>query len=197
MIEVSETPLGDLLVLEPAVYGDDRGFFLESFNADALRRFAGVEAGFVQDNHSRSRKHVLRGLHYQLPRPQGKLVRVARGRVFDVAVDLRSASPTLGRWHGIELSDDGARAVLTEGASATIIETDSMTTLHAFDVSSHGGIARLSRNGLVAAAGAFECIAYRDSGAGWTEVWNESDPHQWYGTGLAKISPGRVCATPL
>jgi hypothetical protein len=91
---------------------------------------------------------------------------------------------------GVELSDDGARAVLTEGTVANIIETQTLTTLHAFEVSTPGGTARLSRDGSVAAAGAFGCIAYRDTGTGWTEVWNEGDPNQWYGSGLAVSGDG-------
>lgn len=98
-----ETPIAGLLVLEPRVFGDDRGFFLESWNA---RTFAaiGLDLTFVQDNHSRSARGVLRGLHFQNPNPQGKLVRVVAGRAWDVAVDLRAGSPTYGKSHGIELS---------------------------------------------------------------------------------------------
>ncbi len=98
----------DVLLIEPNVYGDNRGFFLESYNH---RRYAehGIEIAFVQDNHSRSSKGVLRGLHYQLKRPQGKLVRVVRGEVFDVAVDVRKGSPTFGQWCGEILSDENFR----------------------------------------------------------------------------------------
>jgi dTDP-4-dehydrorhamnose 3,5-epimerase len=98
-----ETGIADLVVLEPRVFGDDRGFFLESWN---LRTFAdiGLDHTFVQDNHSRSARGVLRGLHFQNPDPQGKLVRVVSGRAWDVAVDLRRSSPTFGQWHGVELS---------------------------------------------------------------------------------------------
>lgn len=102
-MKVSSTTLSGVLLLEPEVYGDSRGFFFESFNE---RRFA-VEAGivdhFVQDNHSRSGRHILRGLHYQVGNPQGKLIRVVRGTIFDVAVDLRRSSPTFGRWDGVRL----------------------------------------------------------------------------------------------
>lgn len=97
------TALSDVLVIEPDVFGDDRGFFMESWNAAHFAE-GGITETFVQDNHSRSGKGVLRGLHYQLTRPQGKLVRVTAGAVFDVAVDLRSSSPTFGQWVGVELS---------------------------------------------------------------------------------------------
>ncbi|RRD66700.1 dTDP-4-dehydrorhamnose 3,5-epimerase [Comamonadaceae bacterium OH2310_COT-174] len=103
------TAIPDVLILEPKVFGDARGFFLESFNARTFAQATGVRLDFVQDNHSRSRKGVLRGLHYQLQQPQGKLVRVVRGAVFDVAVDIRRGSPTFGRWVGVELSEDNQR----------------------------------------------------------------------------------------
>ena len=91
------------MLIEPQAHGDERGFFMETWRADAFAE-AGIDAVFVQDNHSRSRRGVLRGLHYQAPRPQGKLVRAASGAVFDVIVDLRRASPTFGRWFGAELT---------------------------------------------------------------------------------------------
>lgn len=97
------TPIPDLKILEPNVFGDDRGFFLESWNKQTFADL-GLDLDFVQDNHSRSQKSVLRGLHFQNPNPQGKLVRVVAGRVWDVAVDLRRASPTFGQWFGTELS---------------------------------------------------------------------------------------------
>lgn len=102
------TGLDGVLVLEPAVHADARGFFFESFNARAFRELTGVDAAFVQDNHSRSARQVLRGIHYQLVRPQGKLVRVVAGRVYDVAVDLRRSSPRFGQWAAVELSADNA-----------------------------------------------------------------------------------------
>ncbi|MCK2089480.1 dTDP-4-dehydrorhamnose 3,5-epimerase [Thauera aromatica] len=108
-MKVTQTAIPEVLVLEPKVFGDSRGFFLESFNARAFRDATGVDAVFVQDNHSRSAKGVLRGLHYQIRQPQGKLVRVVNGRVFDVAVDLRRRSPTFGKWVGVELSADNHR----------------------------------------------------------------------------------------
>ena len=100
------TLIPDALVLEPKVFGDIRGLFFESFNQQAFNQVTGLEVNFVQDNHSRSAKGVLRGLHYQLQQPQGKLVRVVRGAVFDVAVDIRQSSPTFGKWAGVELTED-------------------------------------------------------------------------------------------
>lgn len=108
-MNVIETGIAGLLVLEPKVFGDARGFFMESFNARTFAELTGVKAEFVQDNHSRSGRGVLRGLHYQVQQPQGKLVRVAQGRVFDVAVDLRKSSPTFGKWYGVELSGENHR----------------------------------------------------------------------------------------
>ncbi|MDD5329861.1 MAG: dTDP-4-dehydrorhamnose 3,5-epimerase [Sulfuricella sp.] len=99
----------DVLLIEPQVFGDERGFFFESYNQRALAEQAGITAQFVQDNHSRSAKNVLRGLHYQVRQPQGKLVRVTAGEVFDVAVDLRRDSPTFGKWCGYNLSAENKR----------------------------------------------------------------------------------------
>ncbi len=96
-------------MLEPRVFGDDRGFFLESYNQRVFREITGINATFVQDNHSRSARNVLRGLHYQLKQAQGKLVRVVAGEVFDVAVDLRRSSPRYGRWMGLHLSAENKR----------------------------------------------------------------------------------------
>jgi dTDP-4-dehydrorhamnose 3,5-epimerase len=102
------TPMAipDVMVIEPKVFGDARGFFFESFNQRTFNEATGLDVSFVQDNHSRSAKGVLRGLHYQVKQPQGKLVRVVRGAVFDVAVDIRKNSPTFGKWAGAELSED-------------------------------------------------------------------------------------------
>jgi dTDP-4-dehydrorhamnose 3,5-epimerase len=102
------TRLDGLVLLEPAVHGDERGFFMETFRADVASAH-GIATGFVQDNHSRSRRGTLRGIHFQTHPGQGKLVRVARGRVFDVAVDLRRGSPTFGQWEGVELDDVSGR----------------------------------------------------------------------------------------
>jgi dTDP-4-dehydrorhamnose 3,5-epimerase len=103
-----ETGLDGLVLLEPAVHGDERGFFIETFRADVAVEH-GIPTAFVQDNHSRSRQGTLRGIHFQTHPGQGKLVRVARGRVFDVVVDLRRDSPTFGRWEGVELDDTSGR----------------------------------------------------------------------------------------
>ena len=106
---VTPTAIPDVLILEPKVFGDSRGFFFESFNAQDFANATGLDVSFVQDNHSRSAQGVLRGLHYQLQQAQGKLVRVVRGSVFDVAVDIRKSSPTFGQWVGCELSEDNHR----------------------------------------------------------------------------------------
>ena len=108
-MKVLPTPIRDVLILEPDVHRDARGFFFESFNRTALEAAVGRPLDFVQDNHSLSAHGVLRGLHYQLPHPQGKLVRVVRGEVFDVAVDLRRGSPSFGRWVGETLSAENRR----------------------------------------------------------------------------------------
>jgi dTDP-4-dehydrorhamnose 3,5-epimerase len=107
-MNIIETSLPGVLIIEPRVFGDARGFFMETWNAAGFAA-AGIDLTFVQDNHSRSQKGVLRGLHFQNPGPQGKLVRVTKGAVFDVAVDLRRSSPTFGQWTGIELSADNKR----------------------------------------------------------------------------------------
>ena len=108
-MHVLDTDLPDVKILEPRVFGDERGFFFESFNAQQFAKDMGCSTAFVQDNHSRSARNVLRGLHYQIQQPQGKLVRVVSGEVFDVAVDIRRSSPTFGRWVGAYLSADNKR----------------------------------------------------------------------------------------
>lgn len=108
-MNVIPTAIPDVLIIEPKVFGDERGFFFESFNAKAFEQATGLKHDFVQDNHSKSAKHVLRGLHYQIQQPQGKLVRVVQGEVFDVAVDLRKSSPTFGQWAGEILSAENKR----------------------------------------------------------------------------------------
>ena len=107
--QVSQTPIDGVLVLEPKVFGDARGFFFESFNARDFEAATGLKETFVQDNHSKSGKGVLRGLHYQTQHAQGKLVRVTHGSVFDVVVDIRKDSPTFGQWFGHELSDENKK----------------------------------------------------------------------------------------
>ncbi len=108
-MKVTRLSIPDVMLIEPKVFGDARGFFFESFNQKAFNEATGTNYQFVQDNHSRSSKGVLRGLHYQIQHPQGKLVRVARGRVWDVAVDIRKSSLTFGQWVGAELSEDNQR----------------------------------------------------------------------------------------
>jgi dTDP-4-dehydrorhamnose 3,5-epimerase len=108
-MKVIQTDVQDVMIIEPKVFGDERGFFLETFQADRYRELAGINLEFVQDNHSRSSKGVLRGLHFQKSNPQGKLVRVVRGEVFDVAVDIRKNSPTFGKWAGVILSEENKK----------------------------------------------------------------------------------------
>ncbi|MDR3429440.1 dTDP-4-dehydrorhamnose 3,5-epimerase [Silvimonas sp.] len=108
-MRVIDTSIPDVKIIEPQVFGDDRGFFFESFNHDKFEQAIGREVKFVQDNHSRSAKGVLRGLHYQIQHPQGKLVRVVAGEVFDVAVDMRKLSATFGQWVGVTLSAENKR----------------------------------------------------------------------------------------
>ena len=102
-MKITPTAIPEVLIIEPKIFGDSRGFFYESFNQKAFNEATGQSLNFVQDNHSRSAKGVLRGLHYQIQQPQGKLVRVVRGAVFDVAVDIRKSSPTFGKWVGVEI----------------------------------------------------------------------------------------------
>ena len=108
-MQVVKTAIPDVLILEPKVFGDDRGFFFESFNQQTFQNLTGVNAQFVQDNHSKSAANVLRGLHYQIEQAQGKLVRVTAGEVFDVAVDIRRQSATFGKWIGVLLSAENKR----------------------------------------------------------------------------------------
>jgi dTDP-4-dehydrorhamnose 3,5-epimerase len=108
-MNVIKTNIDGVVIIEPKVFGDERGFFLETFQAERYKEFAGINMPFVQDNHSRSGKNVLRGLHFQKTNPQGKLVRVVRGEVFDVAVDIRKGSPTYGQWAGTILSEENKR----------------------------------------------------------------------------------------
>lgn len=108
-MKATRLAIPEVVLIEPKVFGDARGFFFESFNQKAFNEATGANHQFVQDNHSRSSKGVLRGLHYQIQQPQGKLVRVVRGAVFDVAVDIRRSSPNFGKWVGVELSADNHR----------------------------------------------------------------------------------------
>ena len=108
-MQAIQTSIPGLLIIEPKVFGDARGFFFESFNQQVFERLTGLSVNFVQDNHSLSEQHVLRGLHYQIRQPQGKLVRVVAGEVYDVAVDIRKSSPTFGQWDGVILSAENKR----------------------------------------------------------------------------------------
>ncbi len=108
-MNISHSKLKGCVIIEPRVFGDDRGFFLETFQADRYKQEAGIDMPFVQDNHSRSARGVLRGLHFQKTKPQGKLVRVVRGEVYDVAVDIRKGSATFGEWEGVILSEENKR----------------------------------------------------------------------------------------
>lgn len=108
-MKVMPTQIGDVLIIEPKVFGDDRGFFFESFNARTFEATTGLRREFVQDNHSKSQRNVLRGLHYQIKQPQGKLVRVIQGEVFDVAVDIRKNSKSFGQWVGVHLSAENKK----------------------------------------------------------------------------------------
>ncbi|MDO4906477.1 dTDP-4-dehydrorhamnose 3,5-epimerase [Neisseria sp.] len=105
-MQITDTVIPDVKIIQPKVFGDERGFFLETFEKNRYREMLGIEADFVQDNHSRSQKGVLRGLHFQTENPQGKLVRCVRGEVFDVAVDIRPDSPTFGKWAGVILNEE-------------------------------------------------------------------------------------------
>ena len=131
-MKVVESGLGGVLVFEPAVHGDDRGFFFESFREDEFRRAAGPGRPFVQDNHSRSARHVLRGLHYQVRQPQGKLIRVVSGEIFDVVVDLRRQSPSFGTWMGTTLSAENKRVLwIPEGfAHGFLVTSDAAETVY-------------------------------------------------------------------
>ena len=135
-MKVVRTDIPGVLIIEPKVFGDARGFFFESLNLRRWREATGLDSEFVQENHSRSTRHVLRGLHYQIRQPQGKLVRVIIGEVFDVAVDLRRGSPTFGRWTGVHLTAENKRqfwvppgfghgfVVLSEAAEFLYLTTD-------------------------------------------------------------------------
>lgn len=131
-MKVTKTQLEGVLILEPKVFGDERGFFMESFNQRVFDEAVGHHVEFVQDNHSRSTKGVLRGLHYQLQQPQGKLVRVTRGAVFDVAVDIRKSSPTFGQWVGVELSESNHRQLWIPAgfAHGFVVTSDSADFLY-------------------------------------------------------------------
>lgn len=129
---IQTTAIPDVIIIEPKVFGDERGFFYESFNAKSFAEQTGIKASFVQDNHSKSAKGVLRGLHYQIQQPQGKLVRVVAGEVFDVAVDIRKHSPTFGKWVGAMLSAENKRQMwIPEGfAHGFLVTSESAEFLY-------------------------------------------------------------------
>ncbi|AEK60642.1 dTDP-4-dehydrorhamnose 3,5-epimerase [Collimonas fungivorans] len=131
-MQVQTTNIPEVLIFEPKVFGDDRGFFYESFNERRFNELTGLNASFVQDNHSKSAKNVLRGLHYQIRQPQGKLVRVVAGEVFDVAVDVRKSSPTFGHWVGVTLSAENKRQLwIPEGfAHGFVVTSESAEFLY-------------------------------------------------------------------
>ena len=131
-MKIIETAIADVKIIEPKVFGDERGFFFESFNERAFRDATGLAATFVQDNHSKSVKGVLRGLHYQIMQPQGKLVRVVAGEVFDVAVDIRRLSPTFGRHVALRLSADNKRMLWVPAgfAHGFVVTSDSAEFLY-------------------------------------------------------------------
>ena len=131
-MKVVRSEIPDVLILEPKVFGDERGFFLESYNKRVLKDAAGIVQEFVQDNHSRSARNVLRGLHYQIRQPQGKLLRVVQGAIFDVVVDIRKSSPTFGKWVGFELSAENKRvAWVPEGfAHGFLVLSESADVLY-------------------------------------------------------------------
>jgi len=151
-VKVTPTQLPGVLIIEPKTFPDDRGFFVESFNADRYRELAGIELSFVQDNHSRSTRGVLRGLHLQKRRVQGKLIRVARGEVFDVAADIDPRSPTFGRWVGVNLSDANHRQLWIPPGLA-----------HGFVVLSD------------VADFEYKCTDYYDPGSESGVIWNDAD----------------------
>ncbi|KQW62182.1 dTDP-4-dehydrorhamnose 3,5-epimerase [Variovorax sp. Root411] len=159
-MKATPTEIPDVLVIEPKVFGDARGFFFESFNQKAFDQAVGKHIDFVQDNHSRSVKGVLRGLHYQLQQPQGKLVRVVKGAVFDVAVDIRKSSPSFGKWVGVELSENNHKQLWVPAGFA-----------HAFLVLSETAEFLYKTTDYYAPAHE-RCIAWNDAALGiaWPEI---------------------------
>jgi dTDP-4-dehydrorhamnose 3,5-epimerase len=131
-MKVTPTAIPEVLLIDPQVYGDDRGFFFESFNARKFEILTGINANFVQDNHSKSARNVLRGLHYQIRQPQGKLVRVVAGAIYDVVVDMRASSPFFGRWVGAELSAENRRQMWVPPgfAHGFVVTSDSAECLY-------------------------------------------------------------------
>lgn len=159
-MKATPTAIPDVLIIEPKVFGDARGFFYESFNGKAFDEAVGRHVEFVQDNHSRSAKGVLRGLHYQIQQPQGKLVRVVSGAVFDVAVDIRRSSPTFGKWVGLELTDSNHKQLWVPAGFA-----------HGFFVLSETADFLYKTTDYYAPAHE-RCIAWNDAGLGieWPDI---------------------------
>ena len=153
-MNVIKTKLDGCVIIEPKVFGDERGFFLETFQAERYISEAGITLPFVQDNHSRSSKSVLRGLHFQKTKPQGKLVRVVRGQVYDVAVDIRKGSPTYGQWEGLILSEENKTQLWVPPGFA-----------HGFVVLSD------------TADFEYKCTDYYDPSDEGSILWNDSDLH--------------------
>lgn len=151
-MKVAQTDIDGVVIIEPKVFGDDRGFFLETFHADRYSELAGNNLPFVQDNHSRSTKGVLRGLHFQKTKQQGKLVQVVRGEVFDVAVDIRKSSPSFGKWVGVILSEENKKQIWIPPGLA------------------HGFVTLSER-----ADFEYKCTDYYDPGDEECLIWN--DPH--------------------
>ena len=151
-MKIIKTDLNDCVIIEPNVFNDDRGFFLETFRASRYQELLGIKDVFVQDNHSRSNKSVLRGLHFQKNNPQGKLVRVSLGRVFDVVVDIRKSSKTYGKWMGVVLSEENKKQVWVPPGFA-----------HGFLVLSN------------VADFVYKCTDYYDPNDEFTVLWNDPD----------------------
>lgn len=168
-----ETSLPGVVVIEPTVWADDRGFFMETYHLDRFRE-AGITAAFVQDNHSRSTRGVLRGLHYQEPNPQGKLVRCTRGSLFDVAVDVRTGSPAFGQWFGLELSEENKRMLWVPPGFA------------------HGFCATSEEADLV-----YKCTALYDGNADRSILWNDPDIAIAWPIASPRLSPKDAAAAPL
>lgn len=151
-MQIINTKIADVKIIEPDVYGDDRGFFLETFSEERYRQALGIEASFVQDNHSRSQQHVLRGLHFQTDYPQGKLVRTVTGEIFDVVVDIRPESPTFKQWVGVLLSESNKRQLWIPAGLA-----------HGFVVlSEHADFE-------------YKCTEYYDPSSEQCIIWNDPD----------------------
>jgi dTDP-4-dehydrorhamnose 3,5-epimerase len=172
-VKFIETSLPGVLLIEPTVIADDRGFFMETYHLDRFSE-AGIEATFVQDNHSRSARGVLRGLHYQEPNPQGKLVRCTRGSLFDVAVDIREGSPTFGKWTGVELSESNRRMLWVPPGFA------------------HGFCALADESDLV-----YKCTALYEREHDHAILWNDPEIAIAWPLSAPLLSPKDAAAAPL